>query len=156
MSITLCLVQMQAKTRSGTLTLPRYGISIPLLFHFWLNIYTAVKVFMSNSLAPYILPKETIAQLNTVLLITLIDTIAENLRRAKKFQGTLSITSNSRWHSNITHVWIFWPFTCLYKVSLILTNFSYGLASFTKINTDNISEEHYDDCGFPCGIWGFN
>jgi hypothetical protein len=96
MSITLCLVQMQAKTSSGTLTLPRYGISIPLLFHFWLNIYTAVKVFMSNSLAPYILPKETIAHLNTVFLITLIDTIAENLRRAKKFQGTLSITSNSR------------------------------------------------------------
>jgi hypothetical protein len=46
---------------------------------------------MSNSLAPYILPKENIARLNTLFLITLIRTIAENLRREKKFQGTLSI-----------------------------------------------------------------
>jgi hypothetical protein len=45
---------------------------------------------MSNSLAPYILPKENIAHLNTLFLITLIHTIAENLSREKKCALKLS------------------------------------------------------------------
>jgi hypothetical protein len=92
MSITLCLVQMQRGGAKIPVTLIRYGISLPLSLHSWLNIYTFVKS-LCLTLAPYILPKENSAGVNTLFLITLIHTTAENFRREKK---CISITSNSR------------------------------------------------------------
>jgi hypothetical protein len=66
------------------------------------------KLFMSNSLAPYILPKEDIAHSNTLFVITLIHTIAENLRREKKvfcnFKVSVTFQYNPRLNLLALHV----------------------------------------------------
>jgi hypothetical protein len=83
MSITLsCSNAGQDWLRGTEVAKVRYFYTTAISF---LAQYTyCCEIFMSHSLAPSILPKENIAHLNTVFLITLIHTIDENLRREKK------------------------------------------------------------------------